>query len=68
VIEVAEGASRHPPVAEVDISNVHRREDFRSHSYISGIAELVIAGAGIHGYAFAVQQLIRTLGELPAAP
>ena len=55
------------PVAEVHISNVHRREEFRSHSYISGIAEFVIAGAGIHGYAFVVQQLIRTLGEPPAA-
>jgi 3-dehydroquinate dehydratase len=68
-VRAAEGAFRHPPpVAQVDISNVHRREDFRSHSYISDIAELVIAGAGIHGYAFAVQQLIRTLGELTAAP
>ena len=56
------------PVAEVHISNVHRREEFRSHSYISGIAEFVVAGAGIQGYAFAVQQLIRTLGEPPAAP
>jgi len=55
-------------VAEVHISNVHRREEFRSHSFISGIAEFVVAGAGIQGYAFAVQQLIRTLGEPPAAP
>jgi 3-dehydroquinate dehydratase-2 len=49
------------PVAEVHISNVHRREEFRGHSYISGIAELVVVGAGIHGYAFAVQQLVRVL-------
>jgi 3-dehydroquinate dehydratase-2 len=49
------------PVAEVHISNVHRREEFRSHSYLSGIAELVVVGAGIHGYAFAVQQLVRVL-------
>ena len=46
------------PVAEVHISNVHRREEFRHHSYVSGIAELVIAGAGINGYAYAVRQLI----------
>jgi 3-dehydroquinate dehydratase-2 len=50
------------PVAEVHISNVHRREEFRAHSYISGIAELVVVGAGVHGYAFAVQQLVRVLG------
>lgn len=46
------------PVAEVHISNVHRREEFRHHSYVSGIAEVVIAGAGINGYRYAVQQLI----------
>lgn len=46
------------PVAEVHISNVHRREEFRHHSYVSGIAELVIAGAGINGYRYAIQQLI----------
>ena len=50
------------PVAEVHISNVHRREDFRAHSHISAIAELVVVGGGIHGYAFAVQQLARVLG------
>lgn len=49
------------PVAEVHISNVHRREEFRHHSYVSGIAELVIAGAGINGYAYAVRQLISVL-------
>jgi len=46
-------------VAEVHISNVHKREEFRHHSYISGIAEVVIVGAGIHGYAYAVEHLIR---------
>jgi 3-dehydroquinate dehydratase-2 len=50
------------PVAEVHISNVHRREDFRGHSYISAVAELVVVGGGIHGYAFAVQQLVRVIG------
>jgi 3-dehydroquinate dehydratase-2 len=49
------------PVAEVHISNVHRREEFRHHSYVSGIADVVIAGAGINGYAYAVQQLIAVL-------
>ncbi len=50
------------PVAEVHLSNVHRREAFRHHSYVSDIAETVIVGAGIHGYAFAVQQLVRVIG------
>lgn len=50
------------PVAEVHLSNIHRREEFRHHSYISDIAEVVVVGAGIHGYAFAVQQLARVIG------
>lgn len=49
------------PIAEVHLSNVHRREPFRHHSYVSDIAEVVVIGAGIHGYAFAVQQLARVL-------
>lgn len=49
------------PVAEVHLSNVHRREDFRHHSHISAVAELVVVGAGVNGYAFAVQHLIRLL-------
>ena len=49
------------PVAEVHLSNVHRREEFRHYSYVSGIAEVVIAGAGTNGYAYAVQQLIAVI-------
>jgi 3-dehydroquinate dehydratase-2 len=49
------------PVAEVHISNVYRREPFRHTSYLSDIAQVVVVGAGVHGYAFAVQQLVRTL-------
>lgn len=45
------------PVAEVHISNVHAREEFRQHSFIAPIASFVIAGAGIHGYEFAVRRL-----------
>jgi 3-dehydroquinate dehydratase-2 len=47
------------PVAEIHVSNVHRREEFRHHSYISGIADVIVIGAGIHGYPFAVAQLVR---------
>ena len=45
------------PVVEVHISNVHRREEFRRHSYVSGVATGVIAGLGIDGYRAAVQFL-----------
>lgn len=49
------------PVAEVHLSNVHAREEFRHHSYVSPIAEFVIAGAGIQGYEFAVRRLASLL-------
>ena len=45
------------PVVEVHISNVHKREEFRHHSYISGMAEGVIAGLGTQGYMAALRWL-----------
>lgn len=51
------------PFAEVHISNVHAREEFRHHSYLSAIAEFVIAGAGIQGYEFAVRRLAGLLAR-----
>ncbi|MGO3324974.1 type II 3-dehydroquinate dehydratase [Gordonia sp. (in: high G+C Gram-positive bacteria)] len=45
------------PIIEVHISNVHAREAFRRHSYISPIAAGVIAGCGILGYEFAVRRM-----------
>lgn len=51
------------PVAEVHISNVHAREPFRHHSYISGIAECVIVGCGVQGYEFAVRRLAALLSS-----
>ena len=50
------------PFIEVHLSNVHAREEFRHHSYVSPIAEFVIAGAGIQGYEFAVRRLAHLLG------
>lgn len=43
------------PVIEVHISNVHRRESFRHHSYVSLRADGVMAGFGTHGYALALR-------------
>ncbi|MGP9649963.1 type II 3-dehydroquinate dehydratase [Glutamicibacter sp. AOP38-B1-38] len=51
------------PVIEVHISNVHRREAFRHHSYVSPVATSIIIGAGINGYRLAVQQLAHILGH-----
>lgn len=45
------------PVVEVHISNVHKRESFRHHSYVSLRADGVIAGLGIEGYAAAVRRI-----------
>ena len=49
------------PVVEVHLSNVHARESFRKHSYVSPHAQAVIAGAGITGYRFAVEHLAAAL-------
>ncbi|MFT4085854.1 MAG: type II 3-dehydroquinate dehydratase [Gordonia sp. (in: high G+C Gram-positive bacteria)] len=50
------------PIIEVHISNVHTREVFRHHSYVSPIASAVIAGCGVDGYEFAVRRLASLLG------
>ncbi|MFJ4712444.1 type II 3-dehydroquinate dehydratase [Streptomyces sp. NPDC088785] len=45
------------PVIEVHISNVHQREEFRHHSYVSHRADGVIAGCGVQGYVFGVERV-----------
>ena len=49
------------PFVEVHISNVHRREAFRHHSYLSDVAEGTIVGLGTQGYALALQYIIARL-------
>jgi len=51
------------PVAEVHLSNIHKREAFRHHSYVSAVAETVIAGAGPIGYELAVRYLADRLSR-----
>jgi 3-dehydroquinate dehydratase II len=46
------------PFVEVHISNVHQRESFRHHSYLSGIAVGVLAGFGVQGYRMALDFLL----------
>lgn len=53
--EVADGAG----FIEVHISNVHSREEFRHHSYLSPIAIGVIAGLGTTGYDLALDYFVR---------
>jgi 3-dehydroquinate dehydratase-2 len=45
------------PVVEVHISNIHKREEFRHHSYVSSVADGVIVGLGVQGYVMALQWL-----------
>jgi 3-dehydroquinate dehydratase II len=45
------------PVVEVHITNIHAREEFRQHSYVSRAAAGVIAGLGVEGYVLALQWL-----------
>lgn len=53
LVEVADG----PGFVEVHISNIHAREAFRHHSYLSPIARGVIAGLGVKGYTMALEYL-----------
>ncbi|RID93819.1 type II 3-dehydroquinate dehydratase [Gemmobacter lutimaris] len=49
------------PVIEVHISNVHKRESFRHHSYVSLRADGVIAGCGTEGYLLALRRVVSLL-------
>ena len=51
------------PVIEVHISNVHKREAFRHHSYVSLRADGVIAGLGTQGYTLALQRVARLISS-----
>jgi 3-dehydroquinate dehydratase-2 len=53
--DAIEGASL--PVIECHISNVHKREAFRHHSFISPVASGIIVGFGVHGYVLAIHGL-----------
>lgn len=48
------------PLIEVHISNVHAREEFRHHSYLSAVATGVIVGLGVQGYLLALRYLGKT--------
>ncbi len=48
-------------VVEVHVSNIHRREPWRHHSYVSLRADAVIAGCGTDGYGFALRRISKLL-------
>ncbi|MCC8378382.1 MULTISPECIES: type II 3-dehydroquinate dehydratase [Xenorhabdus] len=51
------------PFIEIHLSNVHAREPFRHHSYLSDIAVGVICGLGADGYSFALQAAVNRLSK-----
>jgi len=56
------------PFIEVHLSNVHAREAFRRHSYLSDIAKGVICGLGANGYRYALDAAVNTLTSTPRNP
>ena len=54
------------PIIEVHISNIHRREAFRHHSYVSLIATGIIAGLGTQGYPLALHRVAKLIDESAA--
>ncbi|BBI91025.1 type II 3-dehydroquinate dehydratase [Serratia symbiotica] len=51
------------PFIEIHLSNVHAREPFRHHSYLSDVAVGVICGLGANGYTFALQAAVNRLSN-----
>ena len=51
------------PLVEIHISNVHAREAFRHHSYISPAAAGIVVGFGVDGYRMAIEGLVRKAGK-----
>jgi 3-dehydroquinate dehydratase-2 len=55
------------PVIEVHLSNIHRRESFRHHSFVSSVAQGIIIGLGPQGYPLAVEAIANILKPSTAA-
>ena len=50
------------PAIELHLSNTHRREEFRHHSYLSGVVDGIIAGFGVRGYVLALEAMAGLVG------
>src|SRR4029077_17923831 len=55
------------PIFEVNISNIHARDELHRHSKLSAAVKAVIAGLGPYGYIVAMQAALHGAGKLPAA-
>ncbi len=51
------------PIIEVHVTNIHRREEFRQHSFVSKAATGVICGLGVRGYSLALTAMAELLAE-----
>lgn len=51
------------PFTEIHITNIHAREPFRHHSYLSDVASGTLVGFGVRGYRLALEAVIATLQE-----
>lgn len=61
-VALRDALSAYPhPIIEVHLSNIHQREGFRHHSFVSGVATGVICGLGAQGYALALEALLAKL-------
>lgn len=54
------------PIIELHLSNPHRRDQFRHHSYVSLVATGIVAGLGAHGYEIAFKAMARLVAERAA--
>ncbi|MFF0291286.1 type II 3-dehydroquinate dehydratase [Streptomyces sp. NPDC005262] len=54
------------PVVEVHLTHIHQREEYRHRSCVAEVADAMIAGAGIHGYARALTHLAHLLEKSAA--
>mgnify|MGYP001627979181 CR=1 FL=1 len=50
------------PAIELHLSNTYRREEFRHHSYLSGVVDGIIAGFGARGYVLAIEAMAGLVG------
>jgi 3-dehydroquinate dehydratase II len=68
-IAVRDAASElRAPLVEVHISNVHAREPFRQHSYLSALAAGIIVGLGVDGYLLALRWIAGRTSEISPQP
>ena len=56
------------PFIEVHLSNIHAREAFRQHSFLSDVAKGVICGLGANGYRYALEAAVATLNTTYSTP